>query len=88
MNKSKWLTVSTISAAVAGSAAYFFKDNTRFKQYLSDQKRKYLSTKENDSGDLPIEKAGHPHPENIPDNEMVSEGAQFGVQYYEKKKSN
>jgi len=35
--------------------------------------------------DLPIEKAGNPDPEDIQDNNMVSEGAQYSVDYYNKK---
>ncbi|QFT89172.1 hypothetical protein FIU87_10985 [Bacillus sp. THAF10] len=40
---------------------------------------KYRST------DLPIEKAGNPDPQDIEDNSMVSEGAQYSVDYYNKK---
>ncbi|MBM7619281.1 hypothetical protein JOC95_001130 [Bacillus tianshenii] len=34
---------------------------------------------------LPIEKAGNPDPEDIEDNKMVSEGAMYSVDYYNKK---
>lgn len=32
--------------------------------------------------DLPIHKAGHPDPQDIDDNNMVSEGALYSVNYY------
>ncbi|MEW9108179.1 hypothetical protein ACQCT6_14775 [Cytobacillus gottheilii] len=32
--------------------------------------------------DLPLKKAGHPDPQDIEDNKMVSEGAMYSVAYY------
>ncbi|MFC3885703.1 hypothetical protein ACFOU2_20395 [Bacillus songklensis] len=34
---------------------------------------------------FPIEKAGHPDPHDIGDNNMVSEGALYSVKYYNKE---
>ncbi|KKB42495.1 hypothetical protein [Bacillus thermotolerans] len=32
--------------------------------------------------EFPVLKGGHPHPEDVADNKMVSEGSQFAVKYY------
>jgi hypothetical protein len=34
---------------------------------------------------LPLEKAGNPDPQDLEDNNMVSEGAMYSVKYYNKK---
>lgn len=36
---------------------------------------------------FPITKAGHPDPQDLRDNNMVSEGSQFPVQYYSERES-
>lgn len=36
--------------------------------------------------ELPIDTIGHPHPDDVQDNEMVSEGAVYSVEYYNKSK--
>lgn len=55
------------------------------KDYYHLIKNKLTSAK--DVG-LPIEKAGYPDPLDVEDNKMVSEGAQYGVQYYNKTEQN
>jgi len=82
MKKRNLIVLSIITAGAAGVGTYLLKDKSnriRLKEYMK------MPAKEKDNrleDDFPIHKAGHPHPENVPDNEMVSEGAQFGVQYY------
>jgi hypothetical protein len=52
---------------------------------LRDLKRKVIPNIYAKSEQLPIEKAGNPHPKDLPDNDMVSEGAQYAVQFYNEK---
>lgn len=49
---------------------------TDFYQTMKDK-----MTSQDNQG-LPIQKAGHPDPLDIEDNKMVSEGAQYGIEYY------
>lgn len=89
--KSKTVVMSGIAAGVAGAATYYLRDQsnriklkdsiTYFSTKLKDQTMKMRNT-----GDIPIEKGGNPHPEEIEDNKMVSEGAQYSVDYYNKQK--
>lgn len=77
-------------AVVAGVTAYMLKDETnrqKLKSYLQNVKEKipYFSEKHNVDS-FPVEKAGHPSPQDIEDNKMVSEGSMYPVQYYDEKK--
>lgn len=55
-----------------------------------EEEQASLTNTENDtnpsSETFPVEKSGHPDPEDVPDNKMVDEGSQYGVQYYNDKK--
>jgi hypothetical protein len=48
-------------------------------------KRKVKPSAFDKSENLPIEKGGIPHPHDLEDNNMVSEGAQYSVQFYNEK---
>jgi len=72
--------LSMVTAGVTGVGTFLIKhrsDRKKWEEYINMPRGS-----KNEDNQFPIEKAGHPHPENLPDNEMVSEGAQFGVQYY------
>ncbi|HEX7064551.1 MAG TPA: hypothetical protein VF199_05730 [Bacillales bacterium] len=75
-------------AGLAGIGTYLLKDKStrgRLTDYI--RIRKDPDPGKNETSH-PIEKAGHPHPENTEDNKMVSEGAQFGVQYFNRIKKS
>ncbi len=84
--------MSGIAASVAGVATYFLRDETnrsKVKQSFSDISTKLKDTTakmKNPDDDLPVDKGGQPHPDDIEDNKMVSEGAQYSVDYYNKEK--
>lgn len=71
----------------AGAAVWLSNKPNRIKaeSMLRDWKRKLKPNVYAKSEQLPIEKGGHPHPMDLPDNEMVSEGAQYAVQFYNEK---
>ena len=48
-------------------------------------KRKIKPSVFDKSENLPIEKGGIPHPHDLEDNNMVSEGATYSVQFYNEK---
>lgn len=79
MKKKKVVLFSATGAVMAGVGTYLFKEK-------ADRIKITGSHKEVDDNVFPIKKAGQPEPENIPDNKMVSEGAQFGVQYHDQVK--
>ncbi len=74
-----------IATAAAGAYAYFSKKENRDKAQIAFNNMKTKvdsfmgSQKLNRS---PETKIGHSDPYDIPDNEMVSEGAQTSVHYY------
>ncbi|HET7580027.1 MAG TPA: hypothetical protein VFK33_12170 [Bacillales bacterium] len=79
MRKKKLAFYSMAGVAAAGLGTYLMKEKPlRIK--LTNRSENH------DENVFPIEKAGHPEPDQIQDNKMVSEGAQFGVQYYDQMK--
>lgn len=69
-----------VGAAAAGAGMYMRKKDNRVKMQnmMESLKHKW----KNRNKDFPVEKAGHPHPDDLEDNKMVSEGAQTSVHYY------
>lgn len=53
---------------------------------LREWKRKINLSLFDKSKNLPIEKGGNPHPADVEDNKMVSEGAMYSVNYYNQEK--
>ncbi|WP_342723015.1 hypothetical protein [Thalassobacillus cyri] len=76
--KKRWI-FSTVGALGAGTLAYMLKDEERRGQWKG--KAQSLFSKAEGS-DLPVEAAGNPQEDNHENTKMVSEGSQFGVQYY------
>ncbi|MGX1191795.1 hypothetical protein [Metabacillus sp. SLBN-84] len=75
-----------ISTVGVGVTSYLLKDKAnreKVTEFVQSTKNKipYFSRKNTDS--FPVEKAGHPDPEDIDDNTMVSEGSMYPVQYYD-----
>ncbi|MGW8262695.1 hypothetical protein ACWHAR_22210, partial [Bacillus sp. LR--39] len=54
------------------------------REFIHSMKMKI--TKQPDMETFPVDKAGHPDPQDIEDNKMVSEGSMYPVQYYDEKK--
>lgn len=75
-----------LTTLAAGAYAYFSKEENREKAQVAFQNMKtkvdsFLTTqkyKQDEQTNI-----GHPDPYDIEDSEMVSEGAQTSVQYYE-----
>lgn len=78
---------SLVAVGIGASAVWLSNKPNRIKaeSMLRDLKNKVIPNVYAKSEQLPIEKAGNPHPKDFPDNDMVSEGAQYGVQFYNEK---
>ncbi|QCJ44845.1 hypothetical protein FAY30_24825 [Bacillus sp. S3] len=85
----KVLSMNTLLAVGVGASAamWLSKKPNRIKaeSFLRDLKSKVKPTVFEKSEELPIEKGGHPHPHDLEDNNMVSEGAGYSVQFYNEK---
>lgn len=82
MAKNKSLLLAGLAA---GAYAYFRKKENRDKAIVAFNNTKakvnsYMEAQKHNNSDLT--ETGHPDPQNIPDNKMVSEGAMTSVQYY------
>lgn len=78
---------SLVAVGIGASAMWLYNKPNRIKaeSVLRDIKRKVKPTVYAKSEQLPIEKGGNPHPKDFEDNKMVSEGAQYSVQFYNEK---
>ena len=76
------------SAGVSALLWLYPKENReKVKETLRQWKQKQSSSETVKKLDaFPIEKAGHPDPYDLEDNNMVSEGAMYAVQYYNVEK--
>lgn len=72
----------------ASAAAWWLskeENRSKFDGWMSQAKKKLNGESMPSSETFPVQKAGNPHPDDIADNKMVEEGAQFAVDYYNKK---
>ncbi|KAB2333127.1 hypothetical protein F7731_16445 [Cytobacillus depressus] len=79
---------SVMIAGIGASAAVWLSskpNRLKAENLLRDWKRKIIPSPLDKSNILPVEKAGNPHPQDIEDNAMVSEGALYSVKYYNQK---
>jgi hypothetical protein len=79
---------SLVAVGIGASAAVWLSNKPnriKAESVLRDWKRKVKPNVYAASEQLPIEKGGNPHPRDFADNEMVSEGAQYSVQFYNEK---
>ncbi|MEH7111117.1 hypothetical protein V7124_01930 [Neobacillus niacini] len=79
---------SLVAVGIGASAAVWLSNKPnriKVESVLRDWKNKVKPNVYVASEQLPIEKGGNPHPKDFPDNEMVSEGAQYSVQFYNEK---
>jgi len=83
------LSMSTLLGVGVGASAVMWlshkPNRIKAENLLRDWKRKIKPTVFEKSEELPIEKGGHPHPHDLEDNNMVSEGAMYSVQFYNEK---
>jgi hypothetical protein len=82
------VTSIIVVAGVGASAAMWLSsrpNRLKAESTLRDWKRKIKPSPFHKSEELPIEKGGNPHPLDLEDNEMVSEGAMYSVQFYNEK---
>ncbi|WP_058306985.1 hypothetical protein [Gracilibacillus massiliensis] len=74
-------------AAGVATLSYLLMDKNRrdmIKTKWSDLRSSFI----NENTDLPIEEAGDPGKDNLENADMVAEGSQFGVDYYNKVKES
>lgn len=79
---------SLLAVGVGASAALWLSNKPnriKAESFLRDWKRKMKPTVFEKTEHLPIEKGGNPHPLDLEDNNMVSEGAMYSVQFYNEK---
>ena len=80
---------STLFVAGLGAfaAGWFTSKPNRIKaeSFLRDRIRRINPSPFLKSENLPIKKGGNPHPHDIEDHNMVSEGAQYSIQFYNEK---
>ncbi|ELK45006.1 hypothetical protein QRD89_08290 [Halobacillus sp. ACCC02827] len=77
--KKRWI-FTAVGAVAGGTLAYFLKDEDNRKQVKD--KAKSIQGTFTSKDDMPIEEAGKPEVSHLENADMVSEGSQFGVQYY------
>ncbi|SHM88073.1 hypothetical protein [Gracilibacillus kekensis] len=74
-------------AAGVATLSYILMDKNRrdmLKNKWSEVRNSFL----NEDTELPIEEAGDPGRDNLENADMVAEGSQFGVDYYNKVKES
>ncbi|AZB44179.1 hypothetical protein CEF21_18805 [Bacillus sp. FJAT-42376] len=95
MNKRNGFIISGVALSTAGVAAtVYLKDKSRREKLTDNVKQaqgkvvSMFSKEKNKEDHFPVEKGGNPDPQDIEDNKMVSEGAQYSVQYYNDTKED
>ncbi|GAA0452869.1 hypothetical protein [Alkalibacillus silvisoli] len=82
----KKLVFSSVIALGAALTSYVLIDENRRDRIVN--KAKQWTNGSNPKTNLPIEEAGNPELDDIKNSEMVAEGSQFGVQYYNEVKAD
>lgn len=81
-------SLTALGVGVGASTAIWLSskpNRIRAKDLLREWKRKIKPSPFDKTEILPIEKGGNPHPSDIEDNNMVSEGAVYSVKFYNEK---
>lgn len=90
MTKAKMAPYVWLGLGVAGLAYLSEKENRdKAMELMSDLKHRAVSfwcKQQPDACHDLLAKAGHPDPNDIPDNKMVDEGAMYSVKYYNEEK--
>ena len=81
------LPITSMVVVGASAAMWLSSKPNRLKaeNVFRDWKRKIKPSPFEKSEQLPIEKGGFSHPHDIPDNNMVSEGAMYSVKFFNEK---
>ncbi|MBM4763065.1 hypothetical protein [Bacillus sp. B15-48] len=83
------LRISSVLAAGIGTTAAIWLSNKpnrmKAKNVLNKWKKKVNPDGSTIKDRFPIEKGGNPEPDNIEDNNMVSEGGIYSVKFYNEK---
>ena len=74
------------SAAAAWVAANPKENTQKIKDASLGLKDKISALRRPGGDDTPVTKAGNPDPQDIEDNQMVSEGSMYGVNFYNQNK--
>jgi hypothetical protein len=75
-----------VSASAAAAVWLSSKPNrVKAESVLRDLKHKIKPNEFMKSEQLPVEKGGNPDPHDVEDNNMVSEGAMYSVNFYNEK---
>jgi hypothetical protein len=77
-----------VTVGIGASAAMWLANKPnriKAKYFLRKWKRKVTPTPYSKSAQRVIEKGGNPHPKDFEDNNMVSEGAMYSVDFYNEK---
>ena len=87
MKRSSIGSLVTVGIGIGAAATWLANKPNRIqaKTFLRQWKRKVTPTPYSQNTQRVIEKGGNPHPQDIEDNEMVSEGAMYAVDYYNEK---
>jgi hypothetical protein len=91
MYATKRAVITTFTLTTVGVTTYLLSNKDKRKQLLERIKNiyhQYTTAKKDHYESRVLDKAGHPHPHDIDDNNMVSEGAMYSVNYYNERKDN
>ncbi|TGB05052.1 hypothetical protein [Halobacillus salinus] len=77
--RKRWVATA-VGALAGGAIAYLLKDEDNRNKVVD--KAKNLQGSLSSKSDMPVQEAGKPEVSDLENSEMVSEGSQFGVQYY------
>lgn len=87
MKRGRKRSLVTVGVGLGAAAVWLANKPNRIqaKTFLRQWKRKLTPVSHSENTQRVIEKGGNPDPHDIEDNEMVSEGAMYAVDYYNEK---
>jgi hypothetical protein len=90
MYVTKRAVFTTFTLTTVGVTTYLLSNKDKRKRVLDKIKKVYnpfITFHKNNYDSRLIKKAGHPHPHDEGDNNMVSEGAMYSVNYYNEQEN-
>ncbi|WP_066192793.1 MULTISPECIES: hypothetical protein [Gracilibacillus] len=78
--------ISGIAGIVSAAAVSYLLSNEANREKLCDVWKKIKTNLQSNYDDFPIDVAGDPGIDNLENSDMVEEGSQFGVNYYNEKR--
>ncbi|WP_228552424.1 hypothetical protein [Gracilibacillus salitolerans] len=73
------------AAGIATTLSFMLMDKSK-RERLMNKWNEWKVSMQTDQSNLPIEEAGDPGRDNLQNADMVAEGSQFGVNYYNRVK--